>query len=165
MAAAAVPNPVLQCQKAGQITPLVKPTGGHRPLLMMTFLRRLALKSVMEAKKESVAKCAGPLRYGVGRPDGANTMIKTMQYFAEADSSRAFVALDLKAAFQDVSRRAMLFSIKQNDEDLAAVFSKWYTGTTEYRDAVRFCLHRKSVPTLVLIRDALSLYMWIFGGH
>ena len=37
IAAAAVPNPVLQYLKAGQITPLAKPTGGHRPLLMMSF--------------------------------------------------------------------------------------------------------------------------------
>ena len=56
IAAAAVPSSVLQYLKAGQITPLAKPTGGHRPLLMMSFLRRLALKSVMAAKKESVAK-------------------------------------------------------------------------------------------------------------
>ena len=116
IAAAAVPNPVLQYLKAGQITPLAKPTSGHRPLLMMSFLRRLALKSVMAAKKESVAKSAGPLQYGVGRPDGAKTMIKTIE-----------------GAFQNVSRRAMLYSIAQTDADLAAIFSKWYTGTTEHR--------------------------------
>ena len=133
IAAAAVPSSVLQYLKAGQITPLAKPTGGHRQLLMMSFLRRLALKSVMAAKKESVAKCAGPLQYGVGRPDGANTMIKIIQYFADTDNSRVLVALDLKAAFQNVSRRAMLHSIAQTDADLAAVFSKWYTGTTEHR--------------------------------
>ena len=51
IAAAAVPLSVLQYLKAGQITPLAKPTGGHRPLFMMSFLRRLALKSVMAAKK------------------------------------------------------------------------------------------------------------------
>ena len=100
---------------------------------MMSFLRRLALKSVMAGKKESVAKFAGPLQYGVGRPDGSNTMVKTIQYLAEADTSRVLVALDLKAAFQHVSRRAMLYSIAQTDADLAAVFSKWYTGTTEHR--------------------------------
>ena len=133
MAAAAVPNPVLQYSLAGQITPLAKPTGGHRPLLMMSFLRRLALKSAMAAKIESVAKCAGLLQYGVGRPDGANTMIKTIQYLAEADDSRVLVALDLKAAFPNVSRRAMLYSIAQTGGDLAAVFSEWYTGTTEHR--------------------------------
>ena len=133
ISAAAVPSSEIQYIKAGQITPLAKPTGGHRPLHMMPFLRRLALKSVMAAKKESVAKCAGPLQYGVGRPDGANTMIKTIQYFAEADNSRVLVALDLKAAFQNVSRRAMLYSIAQTDADFAAVFSKWYTGTTEHR--------------------------------
>ena len=73
------------------------------------------------------------LHYGVGRPDGANTMIKTISYLAEADPARVLVALDLKAAFQNHSRRAMLFSIEQNNADLAAVFSKWYTGTTEHR--------------------------------
>ena len=46
-------NRVLHCLQAGQITPLAKPTG----LLMMSLLRRLALKSVMAAKKESVAEC------------------------------------------------------------------------------------------------------------
>ena len=110
IAAASVPHSVLQYLKAGQITQLAKPTGGHRPLLMMSFLRRLALKSVMRARKESVATCAGLLQTGVGRPDEANTMIKTIQYLAEADASRVFVALDLKAAFQNVSRRAMLYS-------------------------------------------------------
>ena len=59
-------------------------------------------------------------------------MIKTIQYLAEADNSRVLVALDLKAAFQNVCRRAMLYSIAQTDADLAAVFSKWYT-TTEHR--------------------------------
>ena len=66
IAAASFPHSVLQYLKAGQITPRAKPTGGHRPLLVMTFLRRLALKSVMAAKKESDAKCAAPLQHGVG---------------------------------------------------------------------------------------------------
>ena len=66
-AAAALPHSVLQYLKAGQITPLAKPKGGHRPLFMMSFLRRLALKSVMAAKRESVAKCAGPLLNVIGR--------------------------------------------------------------------------------------------------
>ena len=60
-------------------------------------------------------------------------MIKTIQYLGEADNSRVLVTLDLKAAFQNVSRSAMLYSIAQTDADLAAVFSKWYTGTTEHR--------------------------------
>ena len=37
IAASAVPNPVLQYLKTGQITPLAKPTGGHRPLLLTSF--------------------------------------------------------------------------------------------------------------------------------
>ena len=136
------PHSVLQYLRAGQVTPLAKPTGGHKPLLMMSFLRRLALKSVMAGKKESVAKCAGPLQYGVGRPDGANTMIKTIQYLAEADNSRVLVALELKAAFQNVSRRAMLHSIEKSDPDLAPVLFPMVHWNHRAQDALRVCLHQ-----------------------
>ena len=100
----------------------------------------------MAGNKESVAKCVGPLQYGVGRPDGANTMIKTIQYLAEADNSRVLVALDLKGAFQHLFRRAVLYSIAQTDADLAAVFSKWYTGTRS-TECTTIQPTPKSVPT------------------
>ena len=132
IAAAAVPHPVLQYKKLDRSHCLPNPQAATDHS-MMSFLRRLAPKSEVTAKKESVAKCAGPLQYGVGRPDGANTMIKTIQYLAVADNSRVLVALDLKAAFQNVSRRAMLYCIEQSDADLAAVFPKRHTGTTEHR--------------------------------
>ena len=47
--------------------------------------------------------------------------------------SRVLVALDLKAAFQNVSRRSMLHSLGQHDPELATVFSRWYTGSTTHR--------------------------------
>ena len=43
------------------------------------------------------------------------------------------VALDLKAAFQNVSRRSMLHSLGQHDPDLATVFSRWFSGSTTHR--------------------------------
>ena len=46
---ATTPDAVLQYLRAGQVTPLAKPTGGRRPLLMMSFLRRLALKAIIAA--------------------------------------------------------------------------------------------------------------------
>ena len=60
-------------------------------------------------------------------------MIKSAQYFAEADTTRALVALDLKAAFQNVSRRAVMFSLGQHDPELATVFSRWFTESTTHR--------------------------------
>ena len=151
IAAAAIPNSVLQYLRNGQITLFAKPTGGHKQLPMKSFFRRLALKSVMAAKKESVAKCAGPFQYGVGKPDGANTMIKTIKYLAETDNSRVLVVLGLKAAFQNVSRGAMLHSIAQTDTNLAAVFSRWYTGFNGTSNALRL----KSLPTVGWIRVVL----------
>ena len=133
IATATIPDAVLQYLRAGQVTPLAKPSGGHRPLLMMSFLRRLALTAIIAAKTPSVIAAAGPLQHGVGCQDGANKMIKSIQYFAEADEDRVWVALDMKAAFQNVSRRSMLLSLGQYDPDLATVFSQWYTGATTHR--------------------------------
>ena len=59
-------------------------------------------------------------------------MIETIQYFAEADPTRVLLPLDLKAVFQNVSRRTMLNNIEQNDPDLLAVFSRWFAGTTTH---------------------------------
>ena len=130
---ASLPDAVLQDLRAGQVTPLAKPTGGDRPLLMMSFLRRLALKRVIATKKPSVMAAAGTLQHGVGCLDGANQMSKSIQYFAEADPTRVLVALDLKGTFPNVSRRAMLFSLGHHDPELATVFSRWYTGSTTHR--------------------------------
>ena len=66
IATATIPDAVLQYLRAVQVTPLARPTGGHRLLLMMSFLRRLTLKAVIAAKSPSVLAAAGPLQHGVG---------------------------------------------------------------------------------------------------
>ena len=90
-------------------------------------------------------------------------MIKTIQYLTKADNSRVLVALDLKAAFQNVSRRAMLRSIAQTDADLAAVFSRWYTGTTEHRmhyeSAYTKITANSGVDRVVLYQHVVSLQL------
>ena len=42
---------------------------------------------VSHGGQKGIGECAGPLQYGVGRLDGANTMIKTIQYLTEDDSN------------------------------------------------------------------------------
>ena len=108
------------------------------PLLMMSFLRRLALKSVMAAKKESVAKCAGPFQYGVGRPDGANTMIKTIQYLALL--SRMSPAVPCYAA--------LLKPMQTSQQSIP--------GGTQVQRNIECTMNRptpKSLPTVGWIRD------------
>ena len=43
---------------------------------------------------------------------------------------------------RNVSRRVMLHSIEQTDPDLAAVLSRWYTGTTEQKLHHEICVHK-----------------------
>ena len=42
-----VPDNVPQYFKSGQVSPLPKPTGGHRPLLLSSFMRRVAHKALL----------------------------------------------------------------------------------------------------------------------
>lgn len=58
-------------------------------------------------------EAVGAHQYGVGAKDGANCRIKTPQCAAEADHDRLRLALDLKAAFKHVSRKAMLMAIQE----------------------------------------------------
>ena len=58
VAAAPVPHSVPQYVKAGQITPLAKPTSGHRPLLMMSLLRRLGTQI---SQWQRTRECSGEM--------------------------------------------------------------------------------------------------------
>ena len=88
--------------------------------------------------------------------DAANTMIKTIQYL------ESLLLLTSKVPFKMWSRRSMLYSIAQTDADLAAVFSKWYTGTTEHR------MHYDSAYTKISANRGVdqgmpSLGLWILS--
>ena len=81
---------VLEHLRAGQVTLLAKPRRRHRPFLMV-FVFALTCHH---------NSCAGPFQHGVRCPDGTKEMIKAIQYLAEADRTRACVAIDPKAAFR-----------------------------------------------------------------
>ena len=92
----AVLHSVLQYFKDGQITHAARQTHWRTQTAPHDVIFPQACSQISHgSKKESVAKCAGHLQFGVGPPDGANTMNKTVQYLAEADSSQVLVALDL----------------------------------------------------------------------
>ena len=91
-----------------------------------------------------------------GQEGISGTMIKTIQYLAEADSSRGLLALDLKAAFQNVSRGAMLHSIEQSDLDLARCLFPNGTLEPQSTECTTNLRTQRSVPTVGLIRDVLS---------
>ena len=106
---------------------LPNPHGRHRPLLMLSFPRRPS------PTRNHVKAAAGTLQHKVACRDGANKMIKSIQYSAEADPSRVLVALDPKAAFHNVSDGPLLHTLEEHDPDLAIVFSRWYTGSNTHR--------------------------------
>ena len=69
IAAVAVPNPVLQYLKVGQITPLAKPTGGHIPLFMTSV-------SQSNAAQYRANRCGSCLLQMVHRHHGAQNALR-----------------------------------------------------------------------------------------
>ena len=80
-------------------------------------------------------------------------MIKTIQYLAEAGTSRVLVALDLKAAFQNVSRR-----IEQTDSSSSGRFDLTSHGL--YCSHFFACTHRSTLQHLPFrcVSSLLSLF-------
>ena len=62
-----------------------------------------------------MTEAVGPHQYGVQTKDGANCMIKKIQLASEMDKQRVLVALDIKAAFQHISRKSTIRAIQNKD--------------------------------------------------
>lgn len=88
---------------------------------------------IIAAKKQPILASTRPLEHGVVRPDDAHWMIKSPQHHAEAHPSLILAALNLRAAFQNIYRRAILHDLEQHGHDHAAVITKWCTGSTTHR--------------------------------
>ena len=134
IAAATVLNSVLQYLRAGQITPLAKPTSGHRPLLMMSFLRQTRVEVCYGSKERISGKMCWPVSVWCWKTRWCKYDDQDHPVPCRKPITPEFLLPSTSRLLSRMSpRRAMLRSIPQTDADLAAVYSRWYTGTTEHR--------------------------------
>ena len=132
-----VPPEVLQGLRVGEVVSFDKGGGEVRPLLVGSSYRRLGLKALMAVKKDRVAEAVGKHQYGVGRKGGVEVLVKLLEAQAEVRPTAAFLKVDVKAAFQRVSRDVAFREMEAHDPELAEVLRTWYTGAVEHlwRDA------------------------------
>ena len=122
--------------RSGEIIPKPKGPDDYRPILLSPILRRLAIKALMMSEKENVANLTSRRQYGVGWTDGAAKLTKLIRALVDADPTLHVVSLDIKAAFQTISRAAVANQLDNCNHSTAhQAFTTWYphNHTTHHR--------------------------------
>jgi hypothetical protein len=109
--AGAVPPELATLYSSGTVTPLIKASGGLRPIVVGLVLRRLVSKVAVTLALPGVSPYLQPLQLGVTAPGGAEAAVHAFTRFVETygdspDFTAAF--LDISDAFGSVRRDAFL---------------------------------------------------------
>jgi len=95
------------------------------------------LRALVRVKKEKLRDAAGVDQYGVGRAQGAQLLQRRLEAQAELRPDATVIKVDLKAAFQNVSRSNAMQATLEANPEVAHVLKQWYQGKTTHvrRDA------------------------------
>jgi len=126
------PAAVFEALRRGEVVGLTKSDGGVRPLVIGACMRRLALRAAVRVRREALAAAAGAHQFGVGRPAGADRIAKALRVLAEARPDAVFIKVDLKTAFQLMSRGMAVEAVTAAAPELTNSFRAWYEGSTSH---------------------------------
>ena len=98
-------------------------------MLLSSVIRRLASKALMITETEHVANMTHNRQYGVGQKDGSGKFTKLLRTLVDQDPSRHVISLDIKAAFQTVSRSAIAKGLEPHPV-AARAFRAWCPRNT-----------------------------------
>ena len=92
------------------LIPLPKPTSGVRPIAIgEMFVRASSSWCMKQIKQQHLSDHFLPLQYGVGVPNGCETVVHTIQQALTHPTSPHFVlSIDMKNAFNSVPRPVIL---------------------------------------------------------
>ena len=96
------------------LTALLKPDGGIRPIACGLTLRRLAAKIIMAKLKSFCGKEFRPNQMGVGTPKGCEAAVHAVRCYVKNDTvqDQVLLKIDFKNAFNSVRRDVVLKLVK-----------------------------------------------------
>jgi hypothetical protein len=97
------------------LTPLLKPDGGIRPIVVGTIWRQLVSKVAMKGVGKDAAKYLNDFQYGVGVSGGAEVILHSVNWVMSQryeDGSLAMLTVDFLNVFNMVDRSAMLHEVR-----------------------------------------------------
>jgi hypothetical protein len=106
------------------LTPLIKPGGGIRPIVVGTVWRRLVSKVGASMIGHSLDSYLNDLKFGVGVPGGGEAILHAVNRFIEdrgGEVGLSMLLVDFKNAFNLVDREVMLQEVRLR----CPVISRW----------------------------------------
>ncbi|XP_055351591.1 uncharacterized protein LOC129597910 [Paramacrobiotus metropolitanus] len=99
----------------GKLIALRKKEGGLRPIAIGMILRRLTAKIICTRLKDRSAAILSPQQLGVNVRGGAEAIVHATRKFLEStgDTTKVVLKVDLKNAFNTLSREAVLTAAKE----------------------------------------------------
>ncbi len=109
-----VPREVVPWLTTSRLIPLMKASGGVRPVAVGEVLLRLAARCSLAVVKPQLVEYLGEgyLQVGAGIPGGSESQLLRIESALEGDPDSVVVALDLSNAFNSVSRTEMLRQVQ-----------------------------------------------------
>ena len=109
-----------QCDELGavlgdcRLIALSKPDGGLRPIAIGETLRRLIGKIIIGKVASDARQDLEPIQVGVGTPNGGVAVYHSANAFLELNPEGVLINIDLKNAFNTMSRVAMFEGLRQS---------------------------------------------------
>ncbi|CAE7295982.1 pol [Symbiodinium natans] len=113
----------------GRMDALRKPTGGTRGLVIGDFLRRLIARTLAQQFAPSLEEACRPHQYALGNRAGLDALVDHVQARCALDPTLTVVSLDASAAFDGISRQAILHELRHLPEAAALLpFARLWLG-------------------------------------
>eukprot|EP00439_Symbiodinium_sp_Y106_P009960 s16766_g1.t1 len=112
LARARLPESAVAALSIGRLVAIRKPSGGTRGLVVGDFLRRLVARALAQQFASHFQAACNPHQYALSSRAGAEALVHTLQARTQADSQLTVVSVDATAAYDLVSREAMLTAVR-----------------------------------------------------
>ncbi|OLP83903.1 132 kDa protein [Symbiodinium microadriaticum] len=134
LARARLPEPAVAALSVGRIVAIRKPSGGTRGLVVRDFLRRLVARTLAQQFASHFQAACNPHQYALSSRAGAEALVHTLQARTQADAHLTVVSVDATAAYDLVSREAMLTAVKESPalSPLLPFARLWYARKSVY---------------------------------
>ena len=106
---------------SSRLIPLAKPNGGVRPIAVGEMLYRLAMRCIVKAISHRLPS----FQLGIGNKGGVEPLI---HHFSTACRDETLIGLDLRNAFNSISRDFVYRAIRSTTPELSRAFV-WAYGT------------------------------------
>lgn len=135
-----VPSSICPYFYGASLTALMKKTGGIRPIAVGTTWRRLSAKIACRRVASVLSNLFLPNQLGVGIPNGAEAGAHAARiyYTSRHNGVRVFLKIDVKNAFNEIRRDALLRKVKSTVPEIYKFVEQCYRLPTNvyYREHV-----------------------------